>query len=90
MAALGCWLIVIPTSLLTNYTGVGVAGHIGAGGSAKYECVYLKAYGSVSAARTDIAQYLAWYTTHRSHSSLDRSTPDEAYFAGMAPLKMAA
>ena len=58
--------------------------------SVKYECVYLKAYASVSAARTDIAQYLAWYNTHRSHSSLDRSTPDEAYFAGMVPLKMAA
>src|SRR5207253_1249888 len=29
IAALGCWLIVIPTSLLTDLTGVGVAGHIG-------------------------------------------------------------
>ncbi len=56
----------------------------------KYERVYLKAYDSVSAARADIAEYLAWYNAHRAHSSLDRSTSDEAYFAGMAPLKMAA
>ncbi|OYZ43626.1 MAG: hypothetical protein B7X79_17290 [Acidovorax sp. 17-64-282] len=39
---------------------------------------------SVSAARADIAEYLAWYNAHRAHSSLDRSTPDEAYFAGPA------
>src|SRR5580765_1937076 len=32
IAALGCWLIVIPTSLLTDLRGVGVAGHIGTGG----------------------------------------------------------
>jgi uncharacterized membrane protein len=28
-----CWLIVIPTSLLTNLSRVGVAGHIGTGGT---------------------------------------------------------
>jgi putative transposase len=38
--------------------------------SVKYERVYLKAYDSVSAARTDIAQYLAWYNAQRPHSSL--------------------
>ncbi len=58
--------------------------------SLKYERVYLKAYDSVSAARADIAEYLAWYNTHRCHSSLERATPDEAYFAGMPELKMAA
>jgi putative transposase len=58
--------------------------------SVKYERVYLKAYDSVSAARADIADYLAWYNAHRSHSSLDRSTPDEAYFAGLPALKLAA
>ena len=49
--------------------------------SVKYERVYLKAYDSVSAARTDIAEYLSWYNTHRSHSSLGRITPDEQYLA---------
>ena len=58
--------------------------------SVKYERVYLKAYDSVSAARADIAQYLAWYNAQRAHSSLDRLTPDEAYFAGLPPLKLAA
>jgi putative transposase len=58
--------------------------------SVKYERVYLKAYDSVSAARTDIAEYLAWYNAHRAHSSLDRSTPNEAYFAGLPPVKLAA
>jgi putative transposase len=58
--------------------------------SVKYECVYLKAYDCVSAARADIADYLAWYNEHRTHSSLDRLTPDEAYFAGLPRLMLAA
>ena len=58
--------------------------------SVKYERVYLKAYDSVSAARVDIADYLAWYNAHRAHSSLDRLTPDEAYFAGLPQHKLAA
>jgi putative transposase len=58
--------------------------------SVKYERVYLKAYDSVSAARADIADYLDWYNAHRSHASLDRLTPDEAYFAGLPQMKLAA
>ncbi len=58
--------------------------------SVKYERVYLKAYDSVSAARADIAEYLAWYNTQRSHSSLDRLTPEEAYLAGLPKSKLAA
>ena len=58
--------------------------------SVKYERVYLKAYDSVSAARADIADYLTWYNAHRAHSSLVRSTPDEAYFADLAQQKLAA
>ena len=60
------------------------------GRSVKYERVDLKAYDSVSAARAEIADYLAWYNAYRPHSSLDRSTPDEAYFAGLMPVKLAA
>jgi putative transposase len=58
--------------------------------SVKYERVYLKAYDCVSAARADIADYLAWYNAHRAHSSLDRLTPDKAYFASLPQLKLAA
>jgi putative transposase len=58
--------------------------------SVKYERVYLKAYDSVSQARTDIAQYLSWYNTHRAHSSLERATPGEAYFANLPSIKLAA
>lgn len=47
--------------------------------SVKYERVYLKAYDSVSAARTDIADYFAWYNTARPHSNLERITPEQVY-----------
>ena len=58
--------------------------------SVQYERVYLKAYDSVSAARADIADHLGWYNAHRAHSSLDRLTPDEKYFAGLPQVKLAA
>ncbi len=58
--------------------------------SVKYERMYLKAYDSVSAARADIADHLGWYNAHRAHSSLDRLTPDEKYFAGLPQVKLAA
>jgi putative transposase len=46
----------------------------------KYEEVYLRAYDSVSEARASIGRYLGFYNLRRPHSSLDRQTPDEAYF----------
>ena len=46
----------------------------------KYEEVYLRAYDSVSDARASIGRYLGFYNQRRPHSSLDRQTPDEAYF----------
>ncbi len=48
--------------------------------SVKYEEVYLKAYASVGEARASIGRYLDFYNDRRPHSSLDRQTPDEAYF----------
>ena len=48
--------------------------------SVKYEEVYLRAYGGVTEARASLARYLAFYNERRPHSSLDRRTPDEAYF----------
>lgn len=47
----------------------------------KYERVYLKAYDSVSATLTDVADYLTWFNTGRPRSSLSDAPPDEYYFA---------
>jgi putative transposase len=48
--------------------------------SVKYEEVYLRAYDTVAEARAAIGRYLSFYNTRRPHSSLDRQTPDQAYF----------
>lgn len=58
--------------------------------SVKYERVYLRAYGSVAAARTDIAEYIDWYNVERGHSSLDNKTPEQAWLSGLPLLKEAA
>ena len=58
--------------------------------SIKYEEVYLHAYKTVSEARVGIGRYLTFYNSRRPHSSLDRQTPDQAYFNALAPMKVAA
>ena len=58
--------------------------------SVKYERVYLRAYDSVSIARADIAQYIAWYNRERGHSSLADKTPEQAWLSGLPLLKEAA
>jgi putative transposase len=58
--------------------------------SIKYEEVYLHAYESVSQARAGIARYIGFYNTSRPHSSLDKKTPDEFYFATLATEPLAA
>ena len=55
----------------------------------KYEEVYLKAYDSVSEARSSIGRYLDFYNGRRPHSSLDGTTPDHAYSTPL-PLRLAA
>jgi putative transposase len=57
--------------------------------SVKYEEVYLRAYESVSQARASIGRYLDFYNGRRPHSSLDGTTPDQAYFTP-PPIRMAA
>src|SRR6201981_938316 len=57
--------------------------------SVKYEEVYLRAYDSVSEARTSIGRYLDFYNGRRPPSSLDGTTPDQAYFT-LLPLRLAA
>ena len=58
--------------------------------SIKYEEVYLHAYDSVSHARASLARYIDWYNTGRPHSSLDKTTPEEFYFATLPAIKRAA
>jgi putative transposase len=58
--------------------------------SVKYERVYLSAYDSVSAARTDVAQYIAGFNVQWPHSSLADATPDEFHFANPPKLGQAA
>ncbi|WP_186806533.1 IS3 family transposase [Rhizobium leguminosarum] len=58
--------------------------------SIKYEEIYLHAYKSVSEARAAIGRYLSFYNTRRPHSSLDRQTPDRAYFNALTPMMVAA
>jgi putative transposase len=48
--------------------------------SIKYEEIYLRAYDTVGEARASIGRYLAFYNGQRPHLSLDRKTPDQAYF----------
>ncbi|BCZ84811.1 transposase [Paraburkholderia terrae] len=58
--------------------------------SVKYEEVYLKAYESVGHARRSIGDYINLYNQRRPHSSLEDRTPDEAYFATLPAIKLAA
>ena len=57
--------------------------------SLKYEEVYLKAYNTVSEARTSIGKYFEFYNRRRPHSSLDRMTPEQFYFTSL-PVTQAA
>ena len=58
--------------------------------SIKYEEVYLHAYESVSQAKAGIGRYIEFYNTRRPHSTLDKQTPDEFYFASLGRLAEAA
>ncbi len=56
----------------------------------KYDEIYLKAYDSVAVARQGIDRFVQWYNTDRPHSSVDKMTPIEAYYALLPALKTAA
>ena len=56
----------------------------------KYDEVYLRAYESASHARASLARFIDFYNARRPHSSLDRKTPDEFYFATLPVMKKAA
>jgi putative transposase len=57
--------------------------------SVKYEEVYLKAYDTVCDARASIGCYFGFYNSKRPHSSLDRQTPDQAYFTRLPQIAVA-
>ena len=57
----------------------------------KYEEVYLRAYNTVPEARLSLGRYIdGFYNAKRPHSSLDRKTPDEAYFNQLPAIQQAA
>jgi len=58
--------------------------------SVKYEVVYLKAYGSVGEAKTQLGAYLTFYNTRRPHRAFDGRKPDAIYFVGLQAMKVAA
>jgi putative transposase len=47
----------------------------------KYQEVYLRAYETVSEARSSIARYIAFYNSRRPHRAHKGRTPDAAYFS---------
>jgi putative transposase len=58
--------------------------------SVKYEDVYLKAYESVSDARSGISRYIDFYNSRRPHRAHDGRTPDMVYFAALPAIEDAA
>ncbi len=58
--------------------------------SVKYEEVYLKAYASVTEARTSLGKYLDFYNCSRPHSTHAACTPETVYFKSLPVQKKAA
>jgi len=55
----------------------------------KYDRIYLKAYETGTELSKDLTTWFSWYNEKRKHSSLDKQTPDEAYYRGLDQLKLA-
>ena len=58
--------------------------------SVKYERVYLRAYGTVSEAKADVATYIDWYNRERVHSSIEDRPPEQAYWELLPEIAQAA
>lgn len=56
----------------------------------KYERIYLKTYESGTELSKDLTSWFIHYNETRPHTSLDKQTPNEAYFEGLEKLKAAA
>ena len=56
----------------------------------KYERIYLNVYETGTDLSKDMTYWFNWYNVTRKHTSLDKLTPDEAYFQGLEKMKLAA
>jgi putative transposase len=56
----------------------------------KYERIYLNVYETGAELSKDMTYWFNWYNVTRKHTSLDKLTPDEAYFQGLEKLKLVA
>jgi putative transposase len=56
----------------------------------KYERIYLNVYETGTELSKDMTYWFNWYNVTRKHTSLDKLTPDEAYFQGLEQMKLAA
>jgi putative transposase len=56
----------------------------------KYERIYLNIYETGAELSKDMTYWFNWYNVTRKHTSLDKLTPDEAYFQGLEKLKLVA
>ena len=56
----------------------------------KYERIYLNVYETGAELSKDMTYWFNWYNVTRKHTSLDKRTPDEAYFQGLDHMRLAA
>jgi len=56
----------------------------------KYEKIYSKAYETGIELSKDLKKWFSWYNETRPHTSLDKRSPNEAYFYGLKELKSVA
>ncbi|MCA9501380.1 MAG: integrase core domain-containing protein [Nitrospira sp.] len=50
------------------------------GRNVKYEAIYLRAYETPTALRTELTHYFQFYNAQRRHQTFNRKTPDAVYF----------
>ena len=56
----------------------------------KYDRIYLQTYETGAELSKDMTYWFNYYNDERKHTSLDKLTPNEAYFRGLEQLKLAA
>ena len=56
----------------------------------KYERIYLQTYETGAELSKDMTYWFNYYNDGRKHTSLDKRTPNEAYFQGIEQMKLAA
>ena len=56
----------------------------------KYERIYLNVYETGAELSKDMTYWFNWYNVTRKHTSLDKLTPDEAYFQGLEQMRLVA